>query len=197
VGALLLSAPLLAAALIGCSARSVPAAASSGVGQTVVNTPGSLTVVGQKNNPDSPSLRITGAVLVPGPQSDNDELRMTVTNLSQAEEHLYAASTASASSVGLFTTPPGAGATPQPADASGGVELDAGTTTVFGPGGPRILLEEPSGLAHARTVEVTLVFALAGIVHLTAVISPSAATTTATAASAPGTGTAQPTKSAG
>lgn len=171
---LALAAVVAAGTLAGCSGHSVPQAAASEPGQRIVSTPGSLTVVGLPNDPDSPSLRITGAVVVPGPQHDNLELRMTVANLSQAEEHLYAVSSAHAASAGMFTTPPSPGATPQPADAGQGIELDPGTTTTFGPGGPRILLEQPTGLAGARTVEVTLVFALAGIVHLTALVSATA-----------------------
>lgn len=160
--ALLALAPLLAA----CSAHSVPTTDMSVGAQQVISKPGSLTVLPAHNDPDAPDLQITGAILVPGPDG-NEELRLTVNNAGAAPEHLYAARCGAAKAVGLFVTP-AAGAAPQAAGDSG-IPLNAATTTTFGPGGPRILLEAPK-LPAAGTITVTLFFSVAGILHLTVAV---------------------------
>jgi copper(I)-binding protein len=159
--------------LAGCAAHSVPAPDITGDAQQIISTPGSLTIVAPPEQPDAPAMRITGAVLVPGPQG-NEELRMTLWNQSAAPDRLYGASSANAKTVTLFTSAASPSANPQPAGVVG-ITLNPGSNTVFGPGGPRILLEDPSGFAHTRTITVTLLFSVGGIVHLT-VPSPVSAT---------------------
>ena len=161
-----------ALALAGCAdthsastaakAPATPALTSSGTGWVTVTAP--------PGQPDAPALRIRAAALYPGAPGGGEELRMTVTNDSAATEHLYGITSTHTSGSELFNAPATAGAQPQPADAAG-ITLQPGATTTFGPGGPRILLTGPIGLASGRPVALTLDFALAGLVRLTAVPS--------------------------
>jgi len=118
--------------------------------------------------PDAPALHIRAAALLPGAPDGGEELRMSVTNDSAATEHLYGVTSAHTAGSELFNAPVSTGAQPQPADASG-ITLQPGSTTTFGPGGPRILLTRPIALTPGQPVALTLDFSLAGLVHLTAV----------------------------
>lgn len=99
---------------------------------------------------------------------------MTVTNDSAATEHLYGITSTHTTGSELFNAPTAAGVQPKPADGAG-ITLQPGSTTTFGPDGPRILLTGPVDLATSRPIALTLDFALAGLIHLTVV--PTAAPT--------------------
>ena len=137
-----------------------PALVSSGTSWVTVTAP--------QGQPDAAALRIRAAALFAGAPDGGEELRMSVTNDSAATEHLYGVTSTHTSGSELFNAPADAGAQPQPADGAG-ITLQPGSTTTFGPGGPRILLTGPIGLATGRPVTLTLDFALAGLVHLIAV----------------------------
>jgi len=156
----------LAGLLAGCAASHTSGVSSDIAPQTVVSTLGSVTVLPAAGDPDSPALTVSGAALYPGP-GGTEELRMSVTNQSDADEHLYGVSTAHASTVELLAAPASPGATPQPVGAVG-IDLEPGATVTFGPGGAQILLDQPVGLTPGQPVNLALVFALAGLIHLTA-----------------------------
>jgi copper(I)-binding protein len=156
---------LLAAALTGCAGTTAPAPVTGGAPAPVTSALGAIGIQAPPGDPDAPDLAVTGATLLPGP-AGTEELRMTVTNRGDAPEHLYGVSTPDTTTAELLDAPTTAGAAGQPAGAAG-VDLEPGTTTAFGPAGPRVLLDQPHGLARGRLVTVTLLFALAGLVHLT------------------------------
>ena len=158
-----------AVVLAGCATPDTSKSAAGAVnapGQQVINGLGSVTVVAQPGDPDSPALTIVHAALYPGPNG-TEELRMTVTNQSDADEHLYGVSTSHASTTQILDVPATPGATGQPAGA-GGIDLEPGAATTFGPAGPRILLDQPTGLTAGKTVTLNLLFAVAGLIHVTA-----------------------------
>lgn len=156
----------------GCTAAHDNKAKSAPTPTLVSSGTGWVTVAAPQGQPDAPALRIRAAALYPGAPDGGEELRMTVTNDSAATEHLYGVTSTHTAGSELFNAPASAGAHPQPADGTG-ITLAPGSTLTFGPGGPRILLERPIGLAAGQPVALTLDFSLAGLVHLTA--APAAA----------------------
>lgn len=158
--ALVLSATSCAGHSAGTATPGTSAASATGI-------VGQVTVTTAAGDPDAPALRIRGAALYPGAPHGGEELRMIVTNDSAAPEHLYAITTAHAANVELFSAPATPDAQPQPAPSTG-IALAPGASIAFGPGGPRILLTAPVGLAPGRPVALTLAFALAGLVPLSA-----------------------------
>lgn len=176
-----LAATALALSVSSCASHTVENASATPPASPSPAIVGQLTITAPAADPDAPALRIRAAALYPGAPDGGEELRMTVTNDSAAPEHLYVIETARAAAVDLFAAPATPGAQPQPAPGTG-IALAPGTTTTFGPGGPRILLIAPVGLAPGRPVALTLAFALAGLVPLSA--SPVAATPSADTAPA-------------
>lgn len=174
-----LAAMVLIASISGCAAGAGSDVAASGApaASSERNTVGQVTVLAPANNPDAPALRVRAAALYPGAPGGGEELRMSVTNDSAAPEHLYAITTAHAASVQLFAAPAVPGGQPGPEPAAG-IALMPGTTTAFGPGGPRIRLNGPVALSPGRPITLTLAFALAGLVHLTVAPVASASGTT-------------------
>lgn len=166
--AALASAIVLAlSATTGCAGHTSGAAAPGTSAPSAADIVGRVTVTAPPADPDAPALRVRNAALYPGAPRGGEELRMTVINDSAAPEHLYAVTTAHAATVELFTAPATPGAQPQPAPGTG-IALSPGATVTFGPGGPRILLTAPVGLAAGRPVVLNLAFALAGLVRLRA-----------------------------
>lgn len=87
---------------------------------------------------------------------------MTVTDTGNRAEHLYDVLTTNAATVELENA--------RQAPISGdGIELDPNAPVAFGPGGPRVLLDKPTGLHPGKPVTLSLVFADAGLVHLAVV----------------------------
>jgi copper(I)-binding protein len=141
---------VLVPAVAGCAQHSGSAAqaAASSAGAPPV---GSVVVAGL--------VTISSARLVPGP-GGTEELLMTVTDTANGPDHLYDVLTSNAAAAELVNA--------HGATISGtGIELDPDSPVVFGPGGgPRVLLEKPSGLHAGAPVTVSLIFADAGLVRL-------------------------------
>ncbi|QMU74793.1 hypothetical protein GXW83_02375 [Streptacidiphilus sp. PB12-B1b] len=108
-------------------------------------------------------LEITGAVVDPA----TGALRMTVRNASSIPEQL-AMVEAPGGVQGTLTGDSRDDGSLSPA----GIELDPGSTTVFGgKGGPRVTLPDPRRLSGGSTVSLLLEFGVGGLVHLTAEVS--------------------------
>jgi copper(I)-binding protein len=145
----------------GCSAAHQQNEAG-GASVSVATAPGRLSVHAN-GNVDGPHLDITQASVRLGPQGTG-ELTMTVQNNSGAPDHLVMVSTANAAQVIVQA------ATPSPAKSTDtSIPLPAGSTTVFGAEGPRLLLVQVHNIVPGQAVPFSLVFGLEGLVHLTAV----------------------------
>jgi copper(I)-binding protein len=156
--------------LAGCATAQPTGTAPAATPNLVHTAPGSVTVVAPPGNPDAPALSIVHAALYPGP-GGTEELRMTVTDQSAAPEHLYGVGTSHAGTVQLLAAPASPGAAAQPIG-GGGFDLEPGVTTVFGPGGQQILLDQPTDLTPGRSITLNLLFAVAGQITLTAPVEP-------------------------
>jgi copper(I)-binding protein len=143
----------------GCAGHSVSAPHAVGPRPQGSGTPGTLSIPA--------ALTIRHAQLEPGPDRSED-LVMAITNTSSIPDHLYALATTHAAGIDLLDAPTTPGASPVPAG-SAGIALPPGSPVDFGPGGPQILLENPTGLTTGAPVTLTLFFAVTGMVHLTVV----------------------------
>jgi hypothetical protein len=152
------TAALLGATLAGCSSSGNSGAASNPLPSSsaaISATPGSLSVVAPQVH-----LMITDAKLASAP-GGKSTLGMTVLNSGTTPEHL--------TSVGI----PGKGwATMSGASVnSAGVLLPVGTSVgIGGSGEPQVTLPAAPTAAPGGTEQLTLLFALAGEVKLTAVV---------------------------
>ncbi len=108
-------------------------------------------------------LEVTEAVIDPA----TGALRMTVRNASSIPEQLAMVEAPDGMQGTLIGDSSDDGSL-SPA----GIELDPGSTTVFGgKGGPRVTLPDPGHFVGHSTVSLLLEFGVGGLVHLTTEVS--------------------------
>jgi hypothetical protein len=152
------SGVLAAALLAGCSSSGGEKAASNPLpsgSASVSAAPGSLDVVAPQIH-----LRITDARIT-ATANGGAELSMTVLNAGTATEHLT-----SVNSPGGWATLSGTQVS------AAGIALPVGTSVgIGGSNEPQITLPKAPTAAPGGTEQVTVIFALAGQVHLEAVVA--------------------------
>jgi len=162
----LVSVTALAAALTAAAAGCSSSGQRQGAGTAFPASPASESAAPGALSVSAPGtdLVITGATVRPSGDGKSSELSLTVTNAGSIPEHLAA-----------VTGPGGAHATIAQGSAPAGVVSTAGillsghsTVKVGGSGDPVVTL--PAAPATGSTESLAVEFAVAGMVHLTAVV---------------------------